>query len=469
MHKRSDTNLAAILLLLDLLLSQAALYLAQVMRFALPYGESLTASEISLPPSIYAIVGLIWAGALLALVYQPRRTYRLGEELYALTVAVVVSTLLLAGALYLSFRDVSRLLFIYFGLINLFLLLGAHIWARLLRGALAVRSAQGRVLIIGAGQVGLEVAASLRRQAGAEMTIVGYVDDDPAQQGQAIDGTPVLGTLAEVGSLIARHGVSEVIFTLPPREHDTVARLALDLQQQPVHVWVVPDYFDLALARTRLADLGGIPMVGLREPAIDGVQHIAKRVFDITLSLLGLILAAPLLLLIAVLIKLDSPGPVIYRQQRVGENCKLFWMLKFRSMRVDADKLTEKVVKTTADGAIVHKAKGDPRVTRIGRVIRRTSLDELPQLVNVLKGDMSLVGPRPEMPWLVDQYQAWQRKRFAVPPGITGWWQVNGRSDRPMHLHTEDDLYYIQNYSFLLDLRIMLKTIGAVVKGKGAY
>ncbi|MCW5848745.1 MAG: sugar transferase [Anaerolineae bacterium] len=470
MHKRSDTNLAAVLLLLDLLLTEAALYLAQVARFGLPYGETLAASAISLPLSIYAIVGVIWAGALLALVYQPRRTYRLGDEMYALTLAVGVATLLMAGALYLSFRDVSRLLFIYFGLIDVFLLIGAHASARLMvRSLLGARHERVRALIVGAGPVGIEVGASLLRQASAEFVLVGYVDDGVENQGSELNGAPVLGALEETATLITRHQVEEVIFALPPREHDKVAQLALDLQQLPVHVWIVPDYFDLALARTRLADLGGIPMVGLREPAIDGLQHIAKRVFDLVLSLVGFVLAAPLLLLIAILIKLDSPGPVIFKQQRVGENCRLFWMYKFRTMVADADKRLAEVVKRTGDGVVVHKVKGDPRVTRIGFWLRRTSLDELPQLFNVLKGEMSLVGPRPEMPWLVEQYKAWQRKRFSVPPGITGWWQVNGRSDRPMHLHTEDDLYYIQNYSFFLDVHILLKTIGTVVRGKGAY
>jgi lipopolysaccharide/colanic/teichoic acid biosynthesis glycosyltransferase len=127
------------------------------------------------------------------------------------------------------------------------------------------------------------------------------------------------------------------------------------------------------------------------------------------------------------------------------------------------------VVIEMADGQIVHKHRADPRVTRVGGVLRRFSIDELPQLVNVIKGEMSLVGPRPELPWMVDRYEGWQRKRFAVPPGITGWWQISGRSDRPMHLHVEDDLYYIQNYSIWLDLRILSRTVGVVLSGQGAY
>jgi lipopolysaccharide/colanic/teichoic acid biosynthesis glycosyltransferase len=172
---------------------------------------------------------------------------------------------------------------------------------------------------------------------------------------------------------------------------------------------------------------------------------------------------------IALLIRLDSPGPVLFRQQRVGENGRLFGMFKFRTMVAEAESLQDQVLVTTQDGQVIHKHKHDPRVTRIGLFLRRYSLDELPQLFNVLRGEMSLVGPRPEMPWLVDRYAPWQRKRFAVPQGITGWWQINGRSDKPMHLNTEDDLYYVYNYSLWLDLRILMMTPLAALRGRGAF
>jgi lipopolysaccharide/colanic/teichoic acid biosynthesis glycosyltransferase len=172
---------------------------------------------------------------------------------------------------------------------------------------------------------------------------------------------------------------------------------------------------------------------------------------------------------VALAIKLDSPGPVFFSQQRVGENGRLFLMFKFRSMVLGAEEMRDRVSEVDEEGNVVYKTRYDPRVTPVGRFLRRTSLDELPQLFNVLKGEMSLVGPRPEMPWLVEEYDLWQRKRFAVPQGITGWWQVNGRSDKPMHLHTEEDLYYVQNYSLLLDILILWKTAGVVLKGRGAY
>jgi len=173
--------------------------------------------------------------------------------------------------------------------------------------------------------------------------------------------------------------------------------------------------------------------------------------------------------LIAIAIRLDSPGPILFKQERIGENGRPFTMYKFRSMYVDAEERLKEVIRRDENGNVLYKTPNDPRVTRVGRFIRRTSLDELPQLFNVLKGDMSLVGPRPELPWLVEKYENWQRKRFAVPQGITGWWQVNGRSDKPMHLSTEDDLYYIQNYSILLDIIILWKTLTAVLKRRGAF
>jgi exopolysaccharide biosynthesis polyprenyl glycosylphosphotransferase len=207
----------------------------------------------------------------------------------------------------------------------------------------------------------------------------------------------------------------------------------------------------------------------LRASAIDDYQRMLKRVFDISIGGIGLLLASPILALVALAIVLEDGHPVFFRQKRAGENGRVFEMLKFRTMIRDAEKMRSEVEYVDADGNLIHKSKNDPRVTRIGRFLRRFSLDELPQLFNILAGTMSLVGPRPEMPYLVEKYQPWQRKRFAVPPGLTGWWQVNGRSDRPMHLHSEDDLYYIQNFSIWLDIQILVRTIWVVLIGKGSY
>jgi len=182
-----------------------------------------------------------------------------------------------------------------------------------------------------------------------------------------------------------------------------------------------------------------------------------------------LLISLPVMAVIAVFIKLDSPGPVIFKQQRVGENGRLFNMYKFRTMEPDAEAHHSDLIQTTPEGQIIHKFYDDPRVTQVGRYLRQLSLDELPQLINILKGDMSLVGPRPELPWLVETYEPWQRKRFEVPQGLTGWWQINGRADRLMHENTEEDLYYIKNYSLWLDIQILWRTLKAVIDRRGAF
>jgi exopolysaccharide biosynthesis polyprenyl glycosylphosphotransferase len=198
-------------------------------------------------------------------------------------------------------------------------------------------------------------------------------------------------------------------------------------------------------------------------------ERFAKRVVDVALAGFALFLALPVMLLVTLAIKLESPGPVLFKQRRVGEGGKFFHIYKFRSMVINAEALQTTVNRTSADGKTLHKHKDDPRVTKIGKFIRKTSLDELPQLLNVLEGTMSLVGPRPELPWLVEQYEEWQRERFLMPQGITGWWQVTGRSDKPCHLSTEDDVHYVRNYSLWMDIKIMAMTIPALLKGKGAF
>ncbi len=207
-----------------------------------------------------------------------------------------------------------------------------------------------------------------------------------------------------------------------------------------------------------------------QKSALSPRQRLLKRMMDIVISGTALVCLSPIIALIALAIRLDSEGEMLFKQERIGEGGKRFKIYKFRSMVKDAPKAQVAVNTTDTAGNIIHKQENDPRVTRVGRFIRKTSLDELPQLFNILRGDMSVVGPRPEMPWMVeDHYQEWQYGRFTVPQGLTGWWQINGRSDKPMHLHTHEDLEYIRNYSIWLDIYIILKTPWAVVRGKGAY
>lgn len=469
--RKLDTNTTIFLIVADLSITLVAFFTAVQARYWLPFGVQLTWNEVVQPWLMYALVALIWGGTFaLARVYDGRQTARMWNEAQTITLAVGVACVVLAGVLYLTYRELPRRLFFYFIVTDLTLLIGLRL---ALRGALRFSGRQEitprRILVVGAGRLAQQVALGVRAQSAAGLVLVGCVDDEIEALQPDDPVGPLLGRISDAPALVKTQGVEEVIVALPLRAHSAIEWLVVALQGDPVRVRVVPDYLDLAMSRATVEDFNGLPLVGLRDPAINGSDRVIKRFFDLVLASLVLLITWPVMLLVALAIKLDSPGPALFVQERIGENGQPFRMYKFRSMVSDAEGMARSLAAQDRTGVIVHKAPGDPRVTRVGRFIRRTSLDELPQLFNVLRGEMSLVGPRPELPWLVENYDIWQRRRLAVPPGITGWWQVNGRSDRLMHMHTEDDLYYIQNYSPLLDLQILWRTIGVVVRGKGAY
>ncbi|MFC1971629.1 exopolysaccharide biosynthesis polyprenyl glycosylphosphotransferase, partial [Chloroflexota bacterium] len=231
----------------------------------------------------------------------------------------------------------------------------------------------------------------------------------------------------------------------------------------------VPDFLEMAAIRATTVDLGGLPLICLREPVIGDFDRLIKRMIDIAVSTVALLLSGPLMVLIAFAIKLDSPGSAIYRHERIGENGKSFQLLKFRSMLSNADEMLPQLIDVDKLEQPALKIRGDPRVTKVGRVIRRLCLDELPQLFNVLKGEMSLVGPRPEITDMVKRYNSWQLKRLAVKPGMTGPMQVNGSGDLSLNERVNLELAYIDNYSLWEDVKIMTKTAGVVISGKGIY
>jgi exopolysaccharide biosynthesis polyprenyl glycosylphosphotransferase len=468
MFKRFNTDFAVFSIILDTCLVALALVVSVTLRPSLPPAPFLQPLfAVHLPAWIYAVVPLLWTMVFfLTSVYDPEHTYRAAEEFQRVTVASAFSALCLAGLLFLSFRDFSRWLFILFVGLALCSLLGWRVLARIIFRLSDPPLVYSHVLIVGAGHLGRQVAEMVQEYAWTGLELVGFLDDEPARQREDL---PVLGTLAQAHQVIQDRQVDEVVIALPRRANERLNQLVSGLHDLPVHVRVVPDYFALALYRAVAENFAGIPMIDLRAPALNDVQRLSKRLFDLIVGGTLLLVALPVMGLIALAIKLDSPGPVLFRQKRVGENGKLFLIYKFRSMVNGAQKMQGRINTVDGEGHVVHKTPQDPRITRLGRFLRRFSLDELPQLFNVLRGEMSLVGPRPELPWLVDAYEPWQRKRFAVAPGITGWWQVNGRSNKPMHLNTEDDLYYIQNYSLLLDLFILWKTVWVVLRGVGAY
>jgi exopolysaccharide biosynthesis polyprenyl glycosylphosphotransferase len=466
MFERLRYRVTGSVLLWDVFATLLCLYASAHLRISLELGQELPDQNAQFPWVIYLVVALIWL--VIFLLLTPQRalfTRGLLEAIGRLVGAVALASVSFAGVLYLSVREISRLQFIYFVVLDLLALLALHLLFRSLVYLRTRNAMQRRALIVGDPLATDRIAEEFARRPWTNVTVVGYTADSF----DAPISVQRLGSINDTPRVVAEQQIDEVIFAMPPQAHERVAKLSLTLLQQPVMVHMVPGVLDLSFARTPVEVIGGIPLISLRESALTETQRIFKRMFDAVASAGLLLVLTPVLLLIALAIKLESPGPVFFMQERIGEQGRRFRMIKFRSMYQDADKRWAEVARRDESGRLLHKLEDDPRVTRVGRKLRRTSLDELPQLINVLKGEMSLVGPRPEMPYVTAEYEPWQWQRFRVPPGITGWWQVNGRSDKPMHLHTEDDLYYIQNYSFWLDLRILMKTVLVVWQGHGAY
>jgi exopolysaccharide biosynthesis polyprenyl glycosylphosphotransferase len=466
MFRRHSVNYAILSLFMDLIMAVVALLLAWWIRPNWPWAIPLPGEGL-IPAFFWWLVPVTWLAVGLALgIYDPSRMESYRQQLGHVTRAALFCGLVLAGLVYLTYRETSRWLLI---------LIVVLLWASMAGWRLVAvvkapkRRRNGeiaRVLIVGAGVLGREVASRLQAHTWCGLEFVGYLDDNPAK---VAAGLPVLGSVDRITDVVREHDINEVVVTLPLRAWERLSQTVAALHALPVHVRIVPDYFSLALHRADFEEFAGVPMIDLRAPALSDYQRLVKRTFDLAVGGTLFLLTLPLYGIIALAVKLDSRGPVLFRQQRVGENGRLFDMLKFRSMYVGSEERVKDVAELSEDGLASYKRRDDPRVTRVGSILRRTSLDELPQLWNVLRGEMSLVGPRPELPWLVAKYELWQRKRFAVPQGMTGWWQINGRSDRPMYYNTQDDLYYVQNYSLLLDLQILLRTIPKVLRGEGAY
>lgn len=465
MPRRPGAKHILALYLLDLIALVGALLLARCLRLWLSWGKPLDAPGIALPGEIFFLAIVIWTISLSAAkTYDPRRFVDAIDEAQTMLAARVVAALTLAGFLYLGHRDISRLFFFYFVALDASLsLLGRLALRRVAR--LGLPFERHRVLIVGVGKLARHTARALSSFARMGLEVVGYVGEKAAPE----ESPPVLGPIAQLAEIIMAHQVQEVVIALPQEETTILPSLMHELQQLPVSVKIAPDYAEWIWGQAILECVGDALLVSLKEAAIGPIERGLKRALDAVLAVFGLVALAPLMGLIALALRLTARGPVLYRSLRVGEGGKLFEMLKFRTMHPDADCQEANLISQTPDGQLIFdKRPDDARITPLGRLLRRTSLDELPQLWNVLKGEMSLVGPRPELPAIVARYSPWQRRRLTVPQGMTGWWQVSGRSDKK-RLHVEDDLYYIQHYSFMLDLRILWRTLGAVVRGKGAY
>ena len=346
----------------------------------------------------------------------------------------------------------------------------------LLRRAMYVLRRRGhlahRVVVAGSAAQVDEVARVLSRESWLGYHVIGAVL--PAAEAAELtpSGVPVLGSTARTAAIVADSDCDIVLFAGGAvTSAQQMRRAAWELADTQVQIMLVPSLTDVASDRVRVRPAAGLQLMELEGPRAKNAARVSKRVFDLVGACVLLVLSSPLLIATGAAIKAHDRGPVLFRQQRVGRNGDLFDCYKFRSMVVDADRLLEAVAETNMheDGHVLFKAEHDPRVTRPGRVIRRFSLDEMPQFLNVLRGEMSLVGPRPPLPGEVERYTDDVRRRLAVRPGMTGLWQVSGRSDLSWEDSVRLDLYYVDNWSIVQDLAILARTMLAVVSSRGAY
>lgn len=475
MFERYRRRVSLIMALADVALINLAFAAAYWVRYELQWFRAVDpaydAPFQAYVPFALVLTALLMIAYKLGGVYDQPRDASWLDEVYALvggtTTAIVI---IMAITFWFQPLVYSRLMFLWAAVIIVILLSGSRlikrwVWESLMRRGMGV----DRVLIVGAGEVGRRLMRNIVAQPELGYQVIGFVDDDPGKNKTDIGRFKALGGIDNLPRVVQEEAIDEVVITLPWIYHRKILGIMRQCERERVRARIVPDLFQLAISRVDIEDLGGIPIIGVKEISITGWNLAFKRAGDIVFSLAGLILLSPLLLLISVAIKLDSPGPVLFKQIRVGRGGRRFVFYKFRSMRQGAEEERPQLSDLDEVVGPTFKLRHDPRCTRLGRFLRRTSLDELPQLYNVLRGEMSLVGPRPAIPLEVEQYQEWHRKRLEVSPGITGLWQVSGRSRLTFDEMCLLDIYYLENWSPLLDLKIALKTVPAVLAGTGAY
>ena len=459
----------------DILLILLAFAGAYAMRYVWQLGRMVDpANQVGIQAYLgFAILLVIVC--LLSFRFSRVYPYKMGrsvvEETYMIGTATTLAVVVLSGInLIYEPLSYSRLLYLYTAiLITLFLGLSRLI---MITGRLYLRHygiGVKRVLLVGAGDVGRMVMRTVMARPELGYQVIGFLDDNVTKGQTDIGPFKALGPLENCNEVLTQHTIDEMIICLPWQSHRMVQHLLHVCEQQQIRAQIVPDFFQLTKNQLQVEELDGIPLLRSRDLSIQGWNLVLKRAADLVLIVLLGLVALPVVALIALAIRMNSAGPVIYRQTRIGKNGKPFTCYKFRSMITGADSQQGLVAKMNEATGPLFKMRNDPRTTAVGQWLRRYSLDELPQFYNVLRGDMSLIGPRPNLPQEVEQYQEWHKKRLSVSPGITGLWQVSGRSDLTFDEMVLLDIYYVENWTLALDLHILLRSIPAVVKGRGAY
>lgn len=405
--------------------------------------------------------------------YRSRRIGLIKVEWWEVTKAVALGTLCLAGfALFFRISAIDGTFLTTFFVLVLPATVVMHAGLRLVLGGVRQRGRNLRnAVIVGCGARGAWIGRQLRNRPDLGYLLLGYIDDIPAPDCPLHSGKEkVLGALNELDEILRTEEVDEIFIALPIKSHyERIANIITVGEQLGLTLRMPADLFELHLEKSAVDYLDDVPFVTFRALEANAPAMMVKRVMDVLGSAVALIMLLPLFLIVALAIKLDSRGPTFFIQERLGLNGRKFRTIKFRTMVVDAEEQLKHLEDKNEVRGAAFKMRNDPRVTRIGRILRKLSLDELPQFFNVLTGDMSLVGPRPLPVRDVERFdEPWQKRRFSVKPGLTCLWQVNGRHEISFEHWMELDLQYIDNWSLKLDFEIMMKTIPAVLRGSGA-
>ena len=475
MAKRLPSYQKYILALVDAILVILAFYVAWWLRYERQWYHTVDPAAYT-DFSFYFWIAVIASGFTLLTFYLqkvyslPRGTSFFTEFSRLFTSTAIVTIVMMVGNYMFQPLYHSRLVY---GMAGAFILLFTTISHLANRIILTQMRRKGigtrRILLIGAGEMSRTIMRTLLAEPDLGYQVIGFLDDDPQKGHSKLGPFNGLGDIDNLSTTLKDNQIDEVIITLPWQYHRRIMSVLRQCQKEGVRARVVPDVLQLSLDRVDIEVLNGIPLLSVKPNTIAGPQFAIKRAMDLTLTALGLIIALPVMGILALAIRLDSPGPVLFIQTRVGRGGKLFQAYKFRSMIVDAERLKPQLEQLNEADGPLFKIKDDPRLTKVGRFLRRTSLDELPQIFNVLKGEMSLVGPRPALPEEVAAYEPWHRKRLEALPGMTGLWQVSGRSNLGFDEMVMLDIYYVENWSPGLDLSILIRTIPKVLLGEGAY
>ena len=464
------------LLISDIILLALSYYLAYFIRFRT--GEIAELYETYLVEQNYVFYSIIFIVLSIFVffifnLYDRDKIYR-GSGYYSRLIRAIfinIIVIMLAGYIFEQFTFSRKWLLLLALFSFLFILSGRFLIELVTQKLMKKYGIRPRTVILGIGENAKRIEDSIKKYSLEGDIIVGHIDRKKRlkEHGDYTRDFKIIGYLEDIKDLVLKNNIQRAIISGPEFQYNEILEILEDLKGLDVTVLIFPGFFEFSLRRLSVREIGGVPLMQVANIGFFGINLFLKNLLDYSLGIVFFLIFIPLYLIVGLIIKIDSRGPVFFMQKRMTKDCRLFNMYKFRTMYKDAEERLKELMQYNEATGPIFKMKDDPRITRAGRFLRKFSIDELPQIINVLKGELSLVGPRPPIPAEVEKYSEWERKRMNVKQGMTGLWQISGRSDLSFEEMARLDLYYIQNWSIGMDIRILIKTLPVVLVSKGAY